>query len=234
MTEVALALILLIGSALLIRTALALGRVDPGFDADNVLTMRMSLSGPQFQKSEAVSLLVANGVERLKALSRCRARQRHVLRPAPGRIRPAVHHLRASARRRSVSRRRRLDDRVAGLFRGVPHPDQARADVHRSGQRGRPGRRHHQRGDGAAILAGQRSAGRPARHRTRDHARVRRRAGAPNHRRRRRLAGRRAEPEPGAADVRPAIAAARPRQRVERATHADRPGSCARKPIRWG
>ena len=67
-TEVALALILLIGSALLIRTALALGRVDPGFDADNVLTMRMSLSGPQFQKSEAVSLLVANGVERLKAV----------------------------------------------------------------------------------------------------------------------------------------------------------------------
>ena len=34
----------------------------------NVLTMRMSLSGPRFQKSEAVSLLVANGVERLKAV----------------------------------------------------------------------------------------------------------------------------------------------------------------------
>ena len=32
--EVALALILLIGSALLIRTAVALGHVDPGFDAD--------------------------------------------------------------------------------------------------------------------------------------------------------------------------------------------------------
>ena len=32
-TEVALALVLLIGSALLIRTAVALGRVDPGFDA---------------------------------------------------------------------------------------------------------------------------------------------------------------------------------------------------------
>ena len=37
-TEVALALILLIGSALLIRTAIALGRVDPGFDTTNVLT----------------------------------------------------------------------------------------------------------------------------------------------------------------------------------------------------
>ena len=38
-TEVALALTLLVGSALLIRSAIALGRVDPGFDANNVLTM---------------------------------------------------------------------------------------------------------------------------------------------------------------------------------------------------
>src|SRR3954467_7425099 len=53
-TEVALALILLIVSALLIRTAVALSHVDPGFDAANVLTMRMSLSGPRFEKSEAV------------------------------------------------------------------------------------------------------------------------------------------------------------------------------------
>ena len=37
--EVGLALVLLIGSALLIRTAMALGRVDPGFDTHNVLTL---------------------------------------------------------------------------------------------------------------------------------------------------------------------------------------------------
>jgi predicted permease len=67
-TEVALALILLIGSALLIRTAIALGRVDPGFDATNVLTMRMSLSGPRFLKSEGVEQVVRDGVERIKAL----------------------------------------------------------------------------------------------------------------------------------------------------------------------
>src|SRR5438132_5982670 len=35
-TEVALALVLLIGSALLIRTTIALGKVEPGFDAQNV------------------------------------------------------------------------------------------------------------------------------------------------------------------------------------------------------
>jgi predicted permease len=67
-TEVALALILLVGSALLIRTSLALRAVRPGFDATNVLTMRMSVSSPEFVQADAVERLVRNGVERLKSL----------------------------------------------------------------------------------------------------------------------------------------------------------------------
>jgi putative ABC transport system permease protein len=66
--EVGLALVLLIGSALLIRTAVALGRVDPGFDTHNVLTLKMSLKGAQFDKAEAVEQVVRNGVERLKTI----------------------------------------------------------------------------------------------------------------------------------------------------------------------
>src|SRR4051812_25240327 len=66
--EVALALVLLIGSALLIRTAMALGRVDPGFDTHNVLTLKMSLKGAQFEKAEAVEQVVRNGVEHLKTI----------------------------------------------------------------------------------------------------------------------------------------------------------------------
>jgi predicted permease len=66
--EVALALVLLVGSALLIRTSMALGAVEPGFDPNNVLTMRMSLSGLRFQKADAVERLVRDGVTRLKAL----------------------------------------------------------------------------------------------------------------------------------------------------------------------
>jgi predicted permease len=66
--EVALALTLLVGSALLIRSAIALGRVAPGFDAENVLTMRMSLTGPEHAASQAVHVLVRNGVERLKTV----------------------------------------------------------------------------------------------------------------------------------------------------------------------
>jgi putative ABC transport system permease protein len=67
-TEVALALVLLVGSGLLIRTLVALRTVEPGFDANNVLTMRMSLTGPRFVTSEAVERLVRDGVERLQAL----------------------------------------------------------------------------------------------------------------------------------------------------------------------
>jgi putative ABC transport system permease protein len=66
--EIALALILLVGSALLIRTTLALRAVNPGFDPDNVLTMRMSLSGTRYTKSETVNLLFREGIDRLRAL----------------------------------------------------------------------------------------------------------------------------------------------------------------------
>jgi predicted permease len=66
--EVALALVLLIGSALLIRTAVALGRVDPGFDTHNVLTLKMSLKGVEYEKAEAVERVVRNGVEQLRSI----------------------------------------------------------------------------------------------------------------------------------------------------------------------
>jgi hypothetical protein len=67
-TETALALILLIGAALLLRTFTALRAVSPGFDSHNVLTLRMSLSGPRFVKTAGVDQLVRQGTERLKAL----------------------------------------------------------------------------------------------------------------------------------------------------------------------
>jgi putative ABC transport system permease protein len=67
-TEVALALVLFIGSALLIRTAVALSEVDPGFDSGNVLTMRMSLTGPRFLESEGVAQMVRDATERVKTV----------------------------------------------------------------------------------------------------------------------------------------------------------------------
>src|SRR5262249_14850585 len=66
--EVALALILLVGAGLLIRTSVALAKVDPGFDSTNVLTMRMSLSGPRFVTADGVERMIRDGVDRLGAM----------------------------------------------------------------------------------------------------------------------------------------------------------------------
>jgi predicted permease len=67
-SEVSLALVLLIGSALLIRTFVALHAVNPGFDGHNVITMEMSLTGPRFEKTGGVAQLSHDGRQRLKAV----------------------------------------------------------------------------------------------------------------------------------------------------------------------
>jgi putative ABC transport system permease protein len=67
-SEVSLALVLLVGSALLIRTFVALRGVNPGFDAHHVLTMEMSLTGERFQKTANVAQMVLDGRDRLNAL----------------------------------------------------------------------------------------------------------------------------------------------------------------------
>jgi predicted permease len=66
--EIALALTLVIGSGLLIRTSLALRAVAPGFDANNVLTMQMAFTGPRFQTAASVDQTIREGVNRLRTL----------------------------------------------------------------------------------------------------------------------------------------------------------------------
>jgi putative ABC transport system permease protein len=66
--EVALALVLLVGASLLIRSFIALRAVNPGFVSHNVLTMRMSLTEPKFQTAAGVEQVVRSGLERLRAL----------------------------------------------------------------------------------------------------------------------------------------------------------------------
>jgi predicted permease len=67
-SEVSLAMVLLIGSALLIRTFIALRAVNPGIDTHNVLTLQMSLTGDRFQKTAGVAQLSREGRERLNAI----------------------------------------------------------------------------------------------------------------------------------------------------------------------
>jgi hypothetical protein len=67
-SEMALALILVTGAALLIHAFTKLQAVDPGFDTRNVLTMAMSISGNRFQKTAGVAQVIRDGTERLKAV----------------------------------------------------------------------------------------------------------------------------------------------------------------------
>src|SRR5438270_2772535 len=67
-SEMALALVLVIGAALLIRTFMNLQSVDPGFDTHNVLTIAMSISGDRFLKTSGVAQVIHDGTERTNAV----------------------------------------------------------------------------------------------------------------------------------------------------------------------
>jgi hypothetical protein len=66
--EITVALMLLIGASLLIRSSLNLHAVDPGFGARNVLTMRMAVAGTAFDKREGIGRLTQDGIHRVGAL----------------------------------------------------------------------------------------------------------------------------------------------------------------------
>jgi predicted permease len=63
--EMTLALVLLVGSGLMIRTVIALRQVDRGFDPARVLTLETSLSGTSIDTSARVQKLFRNGRLRL-------------------------------------------------------------------------------------------------------------------------------------------------------------------------
>ena len=66
--EIALALVLLVGAALLIRTFIGLRSVDPGFDPHNVITLQTSLSAGRYGTTEQVDNLVRQVTPRLESL----------------------------------------------------------------------------------------------------------------------------------------------------------------------
>lgn len=66
-SEVSLALVLLIGAALLIRTLITLRDVDPGFDPGNVVTTQATLD-PGFAKARGIDQMFQDVLQRLNAL----------------------------------------------------------------------------------------------------------------------------------------------------------------------
>jgi predicted permease len=66
--EVSLAVVLLVGAALLIRTSLSLNRVDPGYTTENVLVLRTSLAGPRFETTAVVDEMARLALERIRGI----------------------------------------------------------------------------------------------------------------------------------------------------------------------
>lgn len=67
-SEVALAVVLLSGAALMIRTFAGLRSVNPGIDPTNVLTMRTAISGARYGSTAQVANMVEQATDRLQAL----------------------------------------------------------------------------------------------------------------------------------------------------------------------
>ena len=73
LAEVALALILLVGAGLLIRSFLGLMSVDPGFNPQNVVTLNISLPDSRYGSAHSMVAFEQQALERLSALRGVRA-----------------------------------------------------------------------------------------------------------------------------------------------------------------
>jgi predicted permease len=66
--ELALALLLLVGAGLLIRSSLALDRVNSGFDPSGVMSARLALPAAEFPDHDRIAIAFNDLVERVKAI----------------------------------------------------------------------------------------------------------------------------------------------------------------------
>ncbi|HEX8091184.1 MAG TPA: ABC transporter permease, partial [Blastocatellia bacterium] len=67
-SEVALSLMLLLGAGLMARSFMGLLRIDPGFDPENVLTIRVALSASKYPESGQQAAFFQQALSRLEAL----------------------------------------------------------------------------------------------------------------------------------------------------------------------
>ncbi|HET9795934.1 MAG TPA: ABC transporter permease [Thermoanaerobaculia bacterium] len=66
--DVALAVVLLCGAGLLIRSLARLFDVDPGFEPKNLVSMKVHLSGPRFREDAAIVAFYRRALDRVRAL----------------------------------------------------------------------------------------------------------------------------------------------------------------------
>lgn len=67
-TETALALLLLVGAGLMIRSSRGLLQVNPGFEAKNVLTLNIAVRGQNYQESQQANIFFGQLLERIGRL----------------------------------------------------------------------------------------------------------------------------------------------------------------------
>jgi putative ABC transport system permease protein len=72
-SEMALAVLLVIGAGLTVRSFINLQNIDPGFDARNVLTLRLSLPAQRYQTVESVAGFYQQLADQVRALQGVRA-----------------------------------------------------------------------------------------------------------------------------------------------------------------
>jgi predicted permease len=85
-SEMALAVILLVGAALMIRTFAGLRSVQPGFDPHNVITMQTSLSGGRYDSTTKVENMARQVVQRIEGLPGVQSAAATIMLPVEGGI----------------------------------------------------------------------------------------------------------------------------------------------------
>ena len=163
-SEFALALVLLIGTGLMIRTLIALQRIDPGFDPRNVVSMIVSTAGTPAADTGITLPFYDDSLARVRALPGIESASYINHRPFDGdmwgfefRLEGAPHPRPGRLADRDLSRR------VPALLRDDANPDPPRPRHRGDGSTGHAGRRRDQRVHGEDALA-RSGPDRPAHH----------------------------------------------------------------------
>ena len=165
--EVALSLVLLVGAGLMVRSFAQIQRVDPGFDARNVVTFNAPVKMLKYITSASRAQFANDLADRLARHPGRRARGRRHAAAARGRraVFGRVVRPRRRLGRRLSGQQGRLQGRAAGVFRG--HGDHAAVGPHlrASGQSGGSARRGDHRSEAreARLRRGGSPRRRPAR-----------------------------------------------------------------------
>jgi predicted permease len=83
-SEIALALVLLIGAALMIRSFAGIRSVRPGFDSHNVLTLRTSTASPRYNSTARLAEMIRIATARIEAIPGVRFAASSTVLPTEG------------------------------------------------------------------------------------------------------------------------------------------------------